>query len=196
MAHEKEDWKEELYADDSLASTSRKFDSSVTGIPDGSAQDAINDVALEPPSRTVDGDEVLGFNIRVGGGLGEEPSFVEWLRQRVPADEMSGALRNLIEAFAAHCAERVVPPERRNGDVHGGQASVSQPEADASGDDTAVEGQTFREWCDETGTEALVDLCEPEEATYEEPYMGDAKQSWYPFADESETETADVAAGD
>jgi ferredoxin-nitrite reductase len=136
------------------------------------------DIGLLGMRARKDGEMVEAMDIGVGGGLGEEPSFVEWIRQRVPADEVPGALRNLIEAFAAHREERVVPPERRNGDG------------------AAVEGQTFREWCDETGTEALVDLCEPEETTYEDPYMGDAKQSWYPFADESETETADVAADD
>ena len=51
-------------------------------------------------------------------------------------------------------------------------------------------GQTFREWVAETGTEALVELCEPTETTYEDPYMTDAKQSWYPFAEESPAPTA------
>ncbi|MFC6725650.1 ferredoxin--nitrite reductase, partial [Halobium palmae] len=84
-------------------------------------------------------------------------SFVEWIRQRVPADEVPGAIRNLVEAFAAH----------------------------------REDGQTFREWVDATGEEALVELCEPEETTYEDPYLYDAKQSWYPFDDgESPAPTA------
>ena len=45
------------------------------------------------------------------------------------------------------------------------------------------EGQTFREWVEDFGVEPIVDLCEPAETDYEDPYMHDAKQSWYPFAD-------------
>jgi len=44
-------------------------------------------------------------------------------------------------------------------------------------------GQTFRGWVEDIGTESIVDLPEPAEATYEDPYMYDAKQSWYPFAE-------------
>jgi ferredoxin-nitrite reductase len=44
---------------------------------------------------------VEALDIGVGGGIGEEPSFVDWLHQRVPADEAPGAIRNLMHAFAA-----------------------------------------------------------------------------------------------
>jgi ferredoxin-nitrite reductase len=137
------------------------------------------DIGLLGMRARKDGEMVEAMDIGVGGGLGTEPSFVEWIHQRVPADEVPGALKNLVEAFAAHREERVVPPERRNGDG------------------AAVEGQTFREWCSETGTEALVELCEPEETTYEDPYLTDAKRAWYPFAEEETApEAADVAADD
>jgi ferredoxin-nitrite reductase len=92
---------------------------------------------------------VEAMDVGVGGGVGEEPSFVEWIRQRVPADEVPGAIANLLEAFGAH----------------------------------REKGQTFRQWVDTFGTEALVELSDPEETTYEDPWMGDAKQSWYPFAE-------------
>ena len=121
------------------------------------------DIGLLGMRARKDGEMVEAMDIGVGGGLGEDPSFVEWVRQRVPADEVPGALQRLIEAFAAH----------------------------------REEGQTFREWCADTGTEALVDLCEPQETSYDDPYMGDAKQSWYPFAEEGTApETADAAADD
>jgi ferredoxin-nitrite reductase len=121
------------------------------------------DIGLLGMRARKDGSMVEAMDIGVGGGLGEEPSFVEWIHQRVPADEVPGALQTLVEAFSAH----------------------------------RTEGQTFREWCDETGTEALVDLCEPGETTYEDPYLEDAKQSWYPFAEEEAApDAADAAADD
>jgi ferredoxin-nitrite reductase len=94
-----------------------------------------------------DGQMVEALDIGVGGGMGEDPAFVEWVRQRVPADEVPGALANLLGAFAA------------------------QRES----------GQSFREWVESVGSEALVELVEPEETDYEDPWMTDAKQSWYPF---------------
>ncbi|WP_418285201.1 nitrite/sulfite reductase [Halorubrum sp. DTA46] len=99
---------------------------------------------------------VEAVDIGVGGGMGEDPSFVDYVQQRVPADEAPGAIRNLVEAFSA----------RR------------EP------------GQTFREWADETDAETLGALCEPEETSYVDPSLTDAKQSWYPFADE-ETSAAE-----
>jgi ferredoxin-nitrite reductase len=115
------------------------------------------DIGLLGMRARKDGEMCEAMDIGVGGGIGEEPSFVDWVRQRVPADEVPGAIRNLVEAFAAH----------------------------------REDGRTFREWVDATGEEALVDLCEPEETSYEDPRMYDAKQSWYPFADgESPAPTA------
>jgi ferredoxin-nitrite reductase len=53
------------------------------------------------------------------------------------------------------------------------------------------DGQPFREWVEETGTEAITDLLDPEETSYEDPALHDAKQSWYPFDDgESPAPTA------
>jgi ferredoxin-nitrite reductase len=48
-----------------------------------------------------DGEIVEAVDVGVGGGIGMEPSFIEWVRQRVPADEVPGLIRNLVEAFAA-----------------------------------------------------------------------------------------------
>ncbi|WP_276255107.1 nitrite/sulfite reductase [Halomontanus rarus] len=110
------------------------------------------DIGLQGMRARKNDQMVEAFDIGVGGGVGENPSFIEWVRQRVPADEAPGAIKNLLEAFAAH----------------------------------REEGQTFREWVESTGTEALVEFCEPEETDFEAPYMDDAKQSWYPFADGDE----------
>ncbi|WP_424016825.1 nitrite/sulfite reductase [Halorientalis pallida] len=115
------------------------------------------DIGLQGMRARKDGEMVEAMDVGVGGGVGEEPSFVDWVRQRVPADEVPGLIRNLVEAYAA----------------------------------LREEGQTFREWVDATGQENLVTLAEPEETSYEDPWLHDAKQSWYPFDDgESPAPTA------
>ncbi|MFD1569862.1 nitrite/sulfite reductase [Halorubrum laminariae] len=107
------------------------------------------DIGFQGMRARKDGRMVEALDVGVGGGVGPEPSFVEWVRQRVPADEVPGLLKNLLEGFAA------------------GRES----------------GQTFRQWVEATGTEAIIELAEPEETDYEDPCLHDAKQSWYPFAD-------------
>jgi len=117
------------------------------------------DIGLLGMRARKDGEMVEALDLGVGGGIGEEPSFVDYIRQRIPADEVPGAIRNLVEAFAAH----------------------REP------------GQTFRQWVDATGEEALIELSEPEETTYQDPCLTDGKQSWYPFSD-GDAESAGGAA--
>ncbi|WP_248895767.1 nitrite/sulfite reductase [Haloplanus halobius] len=107
------------------------------------------DIGLQGMRAQKGGEIVEALDIGVGGGMGPHPEFVEWVSQRVPADEVPGAIRSLVGAFSAH----------------------------------REAGQTFREWVEDVGTESVVDLCDPEETDYEDPYMYDAKQSWYPFED-------------
>ena len=59
------------------------------------------DIGLQGMRARKDGEMVEAVDVGVGGGIGEEPSFIEWVRQRVPADELPGMLQNLIEAYAA-----------------------------------------------------------------------------------------------
>ncbi|MGQ3412945.1 nitrite/sulfite reductase [Natrinema sp. LN54] len=117
------------------------------------------DIGLQGMRARKNGEMVEAFDIGVGGGVGEDPSFIDWVQQRVPADEAPGAIRNLLEAYAAH----------------------------------REDGQTFRQWVEATAEEQLVEFCEPEETDFEAPYMADAKQSWYPFA---ESESAAAATGE
>ena len=119
------------------------------------------DIGLQGMRARKDGEMVEALDIGVGGGIGTKPAFVEWVRQRVPADEVPGLLRNLLEAFAAH----------------------------------REEGQTFREWVQATGEEQLVAFAEPEETSYEDPCLHDAKGSWYPF-DDGESPARTDAEGD
>jgi ferredoxin-nitrite reductase len=46
-----------------------------------------------------DGEPVEALDIGLGGGLGEDPRFADWVEMRVPADEVPGAIRNLVENF-------------------------------------------------------------------------------------------------
>ncbi|MFC5970844.1 nitrite/sulfite reductase [Halomarina salina] len=59
------------------------------------------DIGLQGMRARKDGEMVEAMDVGVGGGIGAEPSFIEWVHQRVPADEVPGMLRNLLHAFAA-----------------------------------------------------------------------------------------------
>ncbi len=59
------------------------------------------DIGLQGMRARKDGEMIEAVDVGVGGGIGEEPSFIEWVRQRVPADELPGMVQNLIEAYAA-----------------------------------------------------------------------------------------------
>ena len=59
------------------------------------------DIGLQGMRARKDGEMVEALDVGVGGGIGEEPTFIEWVRQRVPADEVPGMIRNLVEAYAA-----------------------------------------------------------------------------------------------
>ena len=109
------------------------------------------DIGLQGMRARKDGEMVEAFDIGVGGGIGEEPTFVEWIHQRVPVDEGPAVIKKLVEAYAAQRSE----------------------------------GQSFRAWVDERGIEAVTEIAEPEETDYEDPYMYDAKQSWYPFGEDA-----------
>jgi sulfite reductase (ferredoxin) len=59
----------------------RKFKFTVSGCPLWCSFPEINDAALTAIKRTVDGKEEIGFTLRVGGGLSNEPHIAE----RIPA---------------------------------------------------------------------------------------------------------------
>ncbi|MFB6081198.1 MAG: nitrite/sulfite reductase [Halanaeroarchaeum sp.] len=89
-----------IRGDDDLANLPRKFNISVTGCRQGCAQDAINDVALEPAHRPVDGEDVKGFNVRVGGGLGgREPRKARSLDLFVTPERAYETVRAFVELY-------------------------------------------------------------------------------------------------
>jgi ferredoxin-nitrite reductase len=52
-----------------------------------------------------DGEPVEALDIGLGGGLGENPNFADWVEMRVPADEVPGYIRNLLATFEDERAE-------------------------------------------------------------------------------------------
>ena len=91
---------EGLRGDDALANMPRKFNISVSGIPDGSAQDAINDIGLEPARTGRAGEETVGFNVRVGGGLGgHEPRVARPLDVFVTRERAYDLVRGFVELY-------------------------------------------------------------------------------------------------
>ncbi len=89
-----------IRGDDALANMPRKFNISVTGCRQGCAQDAINDVGLEPARRIVDGEELAGFNVRAGGGLGgREPRRARSLDLFVRPEQAYETVRAFVELY-------------------------------------------------------------------------------------------------
>ena len=90
----------EIRGDDDLANMPRKFNISVTGCRQGCAQDSINDIGLEPAHKIVDGEEVRGFNVRVGGGLGgREPRRARSLDLFVRPEHATATVRAFVEFY-------------------------------------------------------------------------------------------------
>ena len=124
----------------------------LSGCTASCAQPQIADISLRGMKTRKDGEPVEALDIGLGGGLGEDPHFAEWVGQRVPVDEVPGAIKNLLASFE----------DQREGD------------------------ETFRTFIARHDEEALEDLIEPEETSYEDPMMHNTKMTWYPYADEDD----------
>jgi ferredoxin-nitrite reductase len=74
----------------------------LSGCTASCAQPQIADVSLRGMKTRKDGEAVEALDVGLGGGLGEDPRFASWVRQRVPADEVPGAIANLLSGFAEH----------------------------------------------------------------------------------------------
>ncbi|MBX0295672.1 nitrite/sulfite reductase [Haloarcula nitratireducens] len=71
----------------------------LSGCTASCAQPQIADVSLRGMKTRKDGEPVEALDIGLGGGLGEDPRFADWVEMRVPADEVPGAIGNLVENF-------------------------------------------------------------------------------------------------
>jgi len=77
----------------------RKFKISATGCPSWCSYPEINDVALTALKRTVDGKDEIGYSVRVGGGLSNEPHLAVRLNAFVPQDKAYDVARAVCEIF-------------------------------------------------------------------------------------------------
>jgi len=134
----------------------------LSGCTASCAQPQIADVSLRGMKTRKDGEPVEAFDIGLGGGLGENPQFADWVEMRVAADEVPGYIENLLGIYE----------ERRD------------------------EGESFREFIARHTDDELNGLAEPEETSYEDPYLGNTKLTWYPYAEESEMDASPTPADD
>jgi len=85
----------------SLPADVEDFHIHLSGCTASCAQPQIADVSLRGMKTRKDGEPVEAFDIGLAGGLGERPQFAQWVRQRVPADEVPGAIEHLVETYVA-----------------------------------------------------------------------------------------------
>jgi ferredoxin-nitrite reductase len=86
------------------------------------------DIGLQGMRARKDGEMVEALDVGVGGGIGENPSFVEWVRQRVPADEVPGMIANMVEAYAALRSEGQTFSEWVDATGHETIVELAEPE--------------------------------------------------------------------
>jgi ferredoxin-nitrite reductase len=134
----------------------------LSGCTASCAQPQIADISLRGMKTRKDGDPVEAFDIGLGGGLGENPQFADWVEMRVAADEVPGYIDNLL---------RIYESERH-------------------------EGESFREFIARHEDDELTGMAEPEETSYEDPYLGNTKMTWYPYAEETEMDASPTPADD
>ncbi|WP_436930149.1 nitrite/sulfite reductase [Halosimplex halobium] len=73
----------------------------LSGCTASCAQPQIADISLRGMKTRKDGEPVEALDIGLGGGLGENPRFADWVELRVPVDEVPGAIRNLVDNYEA-----------------------------------------------------------------------------------------------
>ena len=104
----------ELREDDALCNMPRKFNISAAGCREGCAQDAINDIGLEPAIKRIEGETVRGFNVRVGGGLGSrKPRVARPLDVFVRPEQAYEVVRGFVQLYHDH-GDREVRSKNRS----------------------------------------------------------------------------------
>ncbi|WP_135364920.1 nitrite/sulfite reductase [Halosimplex halophilum] len=84
-----------------LPSEVEDFHIHLSGCTASCAQPQIADISLRGMKTRKDGEPVEALDIGLGGGLGEEPRFADWVELRVPVDEVPGAIKNLVANYEA-----------------------------------------------------------------------------------------------
>ena len=77
----------------------RKFKISVTGCPNWCTYPEINDVALTAIKRIVNGDQEIGYTLRVGGGLSTEPHLAVRIPAFIRQDQAYAVVHATAEIF-------------------------------------------------------------------------------------------------
>ncbi|HXS11449.1 MAG TPA: precorrin-3B synthase [Acidobacteriaceae bacterium] len=90
---------EKLTGNSEFYNLPRKFKISVSGCPVWCSFPEINDVALTALKRVKDGREEIGYSLRVGGGLSNEPHLAVRLPAFIPQDKALEAVRTVCEVF-------------------------------------------------------------------------------------------------
>jgi ferredoxin-nitrite reductase len=94
---------EEFKGNDAYTNLPRKWKVSVTGCTEGCGQGDINDLAFEPARKEIDGEEVVGFNVRVGGGLArKEERFARDVDVWVPEEKVTEVSAGISALFRDH----------------------------------------------------------------------------------------------
>ena len=147
-----ERFQEEIRGDNALRNMPRKFNISISGTPEGGAQDSINDIGLEPARKEIADEEITGFNVRVGGGLGgREPRVARPLDVFVTPENAYEVVRGFVELYHDH-GDRQVRSKNRS-----------------------------RFFVDEHGTEWIRDLLETEYVDFELRTAGEDIRDGYTY---------------
>ncbi|MEO6924253.1 MAG: nitrite/sulfite reductase, partial [Bryocella sp.] len=88
-----------LTANNEFYNLPRKFKASITGCPNWCSYPEINDVALTALKRVKDGKEEIGYSLRVGGGLSNEPYLAVRMNAFVPQDKALATVKAVCEVF-------------------------------------------------------------------------------------------------
>jgi sulfite reductase (ferredoxin) len=85
----------------------RKFKVTVTGCPEWCSYPEINDIALTAIKRTnASGDDEIGYTLRVGGGLSNEPHMALRLAAFIPQDKALDVVEAIARIFREQTALR------------------------------------------------------------------------------------------
>jgi sulfite reductase (ferredoxin) len=90
---------QKLTANPEFYNLPRKFKITATGCPSWCTYPEINDVALTALKRTVNGKEEIGYSVRVGGGLSNEPHLGERLNAFIPQDKAYAVAEAICTIF-------------------------------------------------------------------------------------------------
>lgn len=77
----------------------RKFKISISGSKYNTGHAEINDVALTPATKEINGAEVIGFHVKVGGGLSRTPQLAESINVFVRPEEVINLLAGVATIF-------------------------------------------------------------------------------------------------